>query len=109
MTRDQLFNAISALTAAQLNAVVYKLSVPRAILPGPSTPPATVIIEALHWAEQQGRLDDVVHLLAEVSAPAPTALAPDSDPASALRQAVDELDALLLEHRRPVHLLGRAS
>jgi hypothetical protein len=109
MTRDHLFNALSALIAAQLNAVVYNLFVPRTILPGPSTPRATVIIEALHCAEQQGRLDDVVHLLAEVSAPPPTPLAPDSDPASALRQAVYELDALLLEHRRPVHLLGRAS
>jgi hypothetical protein len=69
MTRDQLFNALSALSATQLNAVVYKLAVPRAILPGLSTLPAMVIIEVLHWAEQQGRLDDVVHLLAEVSAP----------------------------------------
>src|SRR5882672_2641672 len=82
MTRDQLFDALSALSATQLDAVVYKLAVPRAILPGRSTPPITVIVEALHWAEQQGRLDDVARLLAEVGAPAPEALAPDAGPAS---------------------------
>ncbi|TMQ12881.1 MAG: hypothetical protein E6J90_29880 [Deltaproteobacteria bacterium] len=103
MTRDQIFDALSALSATQLDAVVYKLAVPRAILPGPSTPPVTVIVEALHWAEQQGRLDDVARLLAEVSAPAPATLAPDAGSASSLRQAVDELDTLLREHRRAVH------
>jgi hypothetical protein len=103
MTRDQLFDALSALSATQLNAVLYKLAVPRAILPGPSTPAVTVIVEALHWAEQQGRLDDVVRLLDEVSAPASAAFAPDASPASPLRHAVNDLDALLLEHRRAVH------
>jgi serine/threonine protein kinase len=103
MMRDQLFDALSALSATQLDAVVYKLAVPRAILPGPSTPQVTVVVEALHWAEQQGRLADVARLLAEVGAPAPATLAPDAGPASSLRQAVDDLDALLLEHRRAVH------
>lgn len=82
MTRNEIFDALSALTPTQLQAVVYKLAVPRAILPGPTAPPATLIIEALHWAEQQGRLDDVSRLLAEVSAPtsAPLALDPASAP-----------------------------
>src|SRR5262249_6165911 len=103
MMRDQLFDALSELSPAQLNSVVFKLAVPRAILPGPSTAPGTIIIEALHWAEQQGRLDDVARLLVEVSAPAPVTLALDEGPASSLRQAVDDLDSLLLEHRRAVH------
>jgi serine/threonine protein kinase len=102
MTRDQLFDALSALSATQLDAFVYKLAVPRGILPGPSTAPVTVIVEALRWAEQQGRLDDVARLLAEIGAPAPATLLP-SGSASSLRQAVDDLDALLLEHRRAVH------
>jgi hypothetical protein len=61
MTRSQLFDALSVLSAAQFDAVVYKLAVPPAILPGPSTPRSTVAIEALHWAEQQGRLDEDGH------------------------------------------------
>src|ERR1043166_8196056 len=77
MTRDQLFNALSALSAAQLDALVYKLAVPRSILPGSSTAPITVIIEALYWAEQQGRLDDVTRLLAEIGASSSATLAPD--------------------------------
>jgi uncharacterized protein YjbI with pentapeptide repeats len=69
MTRDQLLDALLALTPTQLQTLVYKLAVPRAILPGPAAPPATLIIEVLHWAELQGRLEDVVHVLADVSAP----------------------------------------
>jgi formylglycine-generating enzyme required for sulfatase activity len=89
MMHDQIFNALSALTPTQLDAVVYKLAVPRGFLPGPATPAVTVIVEVLRWAEQQGRLDDVVHFLNEVSAPARQFSQHDSDSAPYLRQARD--------------------
>jgi len=71
MMRNQLLDALSALSSPQLEILVYKLGIPSAYLPGPVAAPGTRIVEILRWAEQQGRLADVARLLAEVTGTPP--------------------------------------
>jgi hypothetical protein len=65
--RNQLLDALLALSAGQLELFIYKLGIPMAILPGASAARATRCVVILQWAEQQGRLADVSKLLAEVT------------------------------------------
>jgi AAA ATPase domain len=70
MAEDRLLDDLCALGEAQLDVVVHKLGVPPAILPGATAALATRAVALLQWAQQQqGLVDEVRRLLAEVTAP----------------------------------------
>jgi tetratricopeptide (TPR) repeat protein len=72
MTRQTLLDALTALLPAQIEALLFKLGVPPAILPGAAAPPAERIIAAIRWAEQQpSGLADLERAYREITAPAP--------------------------------------
>lgn len=71
MTRDQLFDALSAMPQGQFDLVLGKLAVPPAYVPGPQAAQGTRATELLRWVEQQNKLAELEALLK--TAPASTA------------------------------------
>ena len=87
MTRNQILDALLALNPSQLDVVVYKLGISPAHLPGPMAAAGTRGPEVLRLAEQQGRLDEVAVLIAEVTAPLAPSPSPGPAPLPAARPA----------------------
>jgi hypothetical protein len=69
MTRDDLLTQLSNLLPSQFKEVLFRARVPTAHLSAESMPQATRAIDAIHYLEQQKRLDRLAQILDDVAGP----------------------------------------
>src|SRR5689334_18280813 len=67
MTRAELLDTVCALLPPQLEELIIKIHAPQAYLPGRDAPPASRAVEIVRWAEQQGQLNALERLCAEMT------------------------------------------